>query len=147
MKIEIRYKNFDQFFRLNEEGFKRVQGARKEMKSIQDLGMSGNALAEAEKLGYHYLNLKNLVSDLLFCVGASVLDAKHDIKTQGAVAWRELSGSAAEKKVLVEGEEIVVNANKRYNDLKDLETYLENKREDFETCHYYYKQLAQGSSK
>lgn len=146
MQIKVRYKSFHHFFENNKENFKSVQRARKEMKSLQELGMGGNALAESEKLGYHYLNLKNLVSDLLFGVAGSVLDAKHDIKNQTALVYRDLTGSAAERKIILESDIRVTTANQKYNDLLDTELYLKNKYEDFDSCHYYYKQLAQGKT-
>lgn len=145
MEIKVRYEGFDQFFRLNKEDFQRVQAARKQMKSIQELGMTGNAIAESEKLAYSYLNLRNLVSDLLFGVAASVLDAKHDIKTQNAIVFREMTGAQGTKTTLLEADPRVISAHKKYNDLLDLELYLKNKYSDFESCHYYYKQLAQGN--
>jgi len=144
MQLKIRYDSFDQFFRLNEERFKRVQAARKELKSPQELGITGNALAESEKLAYHYLNLKNLVSDLLFGIGASVLDAKHLVKVQTAVAYRAAVGPVSEKKIMIEASPIVEAAVEKFNDLGDLKDYLENKREDFETCYYYYRKVSGG---
>ncbi len=146
-EIKIRYKSFDQFFRLNKENFQRVQAARKDMRSPAELAMTGSATIEAEKFSYQFLNLKQTTSDLMFGLGASVLDAKHDIKTQTAVAYRELAGKPqGEKKIEVEAQEKVVAANKTYNDLNDLKEYLMNKYSDFESTHYYYKNLAQGKT-
>lgn len=146
MEIKVRYESFDQFFRLNKDNFQKVQKARTSLKSPQELGMTGSLLVEAESLAYQFLNLKNLVSDLLFGVGASVLDSKHNIKNQSALAYRELTGPQGERKMMVEAESIVVNANKKYNDLNDLKEYLENKYNDCENNHYYYKQISQGKT-
>lgn len=145
MEYKIRYESFDQFFRVNSESFKQVQSAKTQLKSPQQLGMSGNAIIESEKLAFHFLNLENLVSDLLFALGASVLDAKHDIKNQMGLAYRDLSGSATERSKLIESDERVIKAHNKYNDLHDLEDYLKNKYSDFEKNHYYYKQLSQGN--
>lgn len=145
MDIKVRYESFNQFFRLNKEDFQRVHSARKQMKSLAELGVTGNALIESEKLAYQYLNLKNLVSDLLFGIAASVLDAKHDIKNQKALSYRDLKGAQGERNILLESDKRVVSANEKYNDLLDLELYLKNKYADFESCHYYYKQLSQGN--
>lgn len=143
-QIKIRYDSFDQFFRLNMDDFKKVQAARKEMKSPQDLGLSGSALLEAERLAYQFLNLKSLVSDLLFSVGASVLDAKQDIKNQYAIAYRDADGGVSDRKIFAESDSRVIKAHERFNDLQDLQDYLKNKYGDFESTHYYYKQIAQG---
>lgn len=145
MSIKIRYESFDQFFRLNQDNFKRVQIARKELKSPQELGMMGDMIMQAEKLTYHYINLRSLVSDLLFGVTASVLDAKHGIKTQEAIVFREIEGKQGDKKILLEADQRVIQANQKYNDLLDLKDYLELKWKDFDTSHYYYKNLAQGN--
>lgn len=143
-QIKVRYDSFDQFFRLNKENFQKVQSARKQMKSLSELGMTGDAIIESEKLAYLYLNLKSLVSDLLFGVAASVLDAKHNIKTQSAIVFRDLPGKQGEKDRMLEADDRVIKANKSYHDLLDLELYMKNKYADFESCHYYYKQLSQG---
>lgn len=146
MQIKVRYVSFDQFFRLNTEEFKRVQQAKTSLKSPQELGMTGNVLGEAENLAYQFLNLKNLVSDLLFGISASVLDSKHNTKVQTALAYRDLPGKIGDKKVQVEAQENVIESHQQFNDLLDLKEYLINKYNDFEANHYYYKQLSQGKT-
>lgn len=118
--------------------------ARGQLKSPQELGMSGDAIIESEKLAYHYLNLRNLVSDLLFGLSASVLDAKHDIKSQRALAYRDLTGAQGERNTMADADSKVIKANQKFNDLNDLMEYLRNKYDDFEKDHFYYKQIAQG---
>jgi len=147
LDIKIRYGSFDQFFRLNMENFQRVQAARTKLISPAELGMTGSATIEAEKLSYLFLNLLSTTSDLMFGLSASVLDAKHDIKTQTAIAYREMGKKPqGEKKIEVEADIRVVTANQKYNDLLDLKEYLSNKYSNFETTHYYYKNLAQGKT-
>lgn len=146
MQLKIRYDSFDQFFRLNKEDFQKVQKAKTSLKSPQELGMTGNALCEAERLAYEFLNLKNLVSDLLFGLGASVLDSKHDIKVKTAIAYRNTEGPQGDKKVFVEADTLVIKSVQTYNDLVDLKEYLDHKYSDFESVHFYYKHLSQGKS-
>ncbi len=146
MQLKIRYDSFDQFFRMNKENFQKVQQAKALLKSPQEMGMTGNALAEAERLAYEFLNLKCIVSDLLFGVGASVLDAKHKVKVNTAIAYRNTEGPQGDKKILIEQDALVVQANEAFNDLEDLKEYLLKKMEDFSASHYYYKNIAQGKS-
>lgn len=145
-QIKIRYDSFDQFFRLNKENFKKVQNAKTSLKSPQELGMTGNALCEAERLSYEFLNLKSIVSDLMFGLGASVLDAKHSIKVKTAIAYRNTEGPQGDKKISVEADQLVVKAVETYNDLLDLKEYLDHKYSDFESIHFHYKHIAQGKS-
>ncbi|MCH9665564.1 MAG: hypothetical protein K0U41_06905 [Gammaproteobacteria bacterium] len=145
INIKIRYESFNQFFRINEKNFADVQSARKEMKSSSELGMTGDLFLEAEKLAFKYLNLDNLVSDLLFGVSASLLDAKHDIKNQMALAYRDQSGAQGEKKIMAEADARVTTAVQKFNDLNDLNEYLNNKKKDFEKCYYHYKHIYQGN--
>jgi hypothetical protein len=143
MQLKVRYESFDQFFRLNVDNFKLVQSSTKQLKSPQELGMTGEIFLEAERLAFYYLKLKSVVSDLLFAVGASVLDAKHRIKTETAIVFRELSGAQGDKKTTLEADARIIKANQSYNDLLDLQEYLCNKRDDFANCHYYYKNMTQ----
>lgn len=142
--LKIRYDSFDQFWRVNQEVFKEIQNATKELKSLSELSMTGNALLEAERLAFRYLNLKSKVSDLMLGLNGSVLDAKANIKVQYGIAYRELSGSVKEREYIANTDKRVIEANSTFNDLHDLLEYLKGKYGDFESSHYYYKNLSKG---
>lgn len=140
----IRYTSYKEFADRNSKNFEKVVTAKTKLKSVADLSMSGRALDAAEELAFEFLNLKNIVTDLLFGLSASVLDAKTKIKETEGICFRDLDGkSAADRCKLLQCDPRFVNANQIFNDLNDLNEYLANKAKDFETSYYYYRGLSQ----
>jgi hypothetical protein len=142
--MKLRYGSFDQFWRVNQDKFVQIQNATKELKSPVELGMTGQALLEAEKLAFRYLNLKSMVNDLMLGLSGSVLDAKANIKNQYGIAYREMSGSIKEREHCANSDTRGVEADQVYNDLDELQSDLEGKLSDYESAHYYYKKMTQG---
>jgi hypothetical protein len=141
----IRYTSFQDFASRNDKNFSLVVAAKTKMKSITDLSITGQALDTAEELAFEFLNLKNIVTDLMFGLSASVLDAKTKVKEMEGICFRDLTGSAADRARLLQTDPRWIQANQTYNDLLDLSEYLTNKSKDFETNYYYYRGLSQRS--
>ena len=144
MYFKKRYKDSVEFHNQNQIEFDRVRSATSKLKSMTELGVSGFAIAEAEKLTYEYLNLSSVCSDLLFGLGASVLDAKSRYKQIEGMFFRDLSVKtpAADKVKLVQCLPTYIQADQDYNDLLDLKEYIENKKKDFDGAYYYYRDIA-----
>lgn len=139
----IRYTSFQDFSSRNKKNFDQVVAAKTKLKSISELSMTGQALSESESLAFDFLNLKNIVTDLMFGLSASVLDSKARIKEVEGTIFRELDGqSAAAREKIIQCDSRYVQAHQTYNDLIDLSQYLENKAKDFESSYYYYRGLA-----
>ena len=145
MSVDVRYLSFDDFYSRNQAAFQSVLAARGNMQSPQELGMSGQALLESERLSYVFLNFADLCSELQFGLSASVLDAKQDYRDASANFMRE-SGekSVKAKEVMLFSDETYKKEVKRYNGLFDLSEYLDKRHSNFMACHYYYKNLANG---
>jgi hypothetical protein len=139
----IRYTSYQDFSNKNIKNLEQVIKAKTKLKSIGELSVGGQALSDAETLAFDFLNLKNIVTDLMFGLSASVLDAKAKIKEVEGTIFRELDGqSAAAREKQIQADARYVQAHQTYNDLFDLQTYLENKAKDFETTYYYYRGLS-----
>ena len=139
----IRYTSFQDFSSRNDKNFSLVVAAKTKLKSMSDLGLTGNALGDAESLSFDFLKLKNITTDLMFGLSASVLDAKARIKETEGLCFRDITApSAAAKEKLTQCDPRYVAAHQTYNDLFDLQEYLQNKAKDFENSYYYYRGLA-----
>lgn len=112
------------------------------MKSPQELGLSGQATLEAHRLSYVFLNFANLVTELRFGVIASLMDAKQGYRNANAQFMRSSNKSVTANKELVYADEVYQREHKKYNDLFDLNEYLEKRYEGFMATHYYYKKLS-----
>ena len=142
----IRYTSFNSFSEKNSANFEKVVQAKSKLKSISDLSSTGRALEEAESLAFEFLNLKNIVTDLMFGLSASVLDAKTKIKEVEGTLFRDSNApSAAAKEKMILADPAYVSAQHMFNDLTDLYEYLSNKAKDFETSYYYYRGLSNKS--
>ena len=137
-----RYSSYQDFRDKNAANLDLVIQARSKLKSMTELAMSGQALAEADALAYEYLNLDALVTDLLFGLSASVLDAKANVKKLEGIFFRVSSKSAADKAKLVQEDPDYLAATQFFNELTDLEDYLRNKKKDFEKAYYHYRGIA-----
>lgn len=117
--------------------------ANARLKSMSELGETGFALAEAERLTFEFLKLSSSCSELLFGLGASVGDAKSSMKQIEGMFYRDLTSktSAADKSKLVQCLPSYMEADRNYNDLLDLKEYLEMKKKDFDSAYYYYRDL------
>ena len=137
------YSSFEDFYSKNKDNFDLVQNARSKLKSYQELAVGGFALSEAEKLTFEYLNLSALVSDLMFGLSSSVLGAKGDLKRVEGMYFRDSKGAAAEKVKTVQADQSFLDANKIFNDLNDIQKYLQNKKTDFEAAYYHYRAISE----
>jgi len=139
----VRYQDFNDFYARNQAAFKSVLMARTYMKSPQELSLSGQATLEAHRLSYVYLNFANLITELRFGVVASVMDAKQDYRNASAQFMRSSDQkSVTTKRELVFADTVYQREHKKYNDLFDLNEYLEKRYSDFMATHYYYKKLS-----
>lgn len=139
----IRYSSYQDFSGRNSKNLNLVIAAKTKLRSIGELSIGGQALSDSESLAFDFLNLKNVVTDLMFGLSASVLDAKARIKEVEGTIFRELDGqSAAAREKQIQADQRYVQAHQAYNDLFDLQSYLENKAKDFETTYYYYRGLS-----
>lgn len=137
-----RYSSFEDFKSNNETNLDLVIQARSKLKSLSELAMTGRALDEAEALAYEYLNLDSLVTDLMFGLSASVLDAKANVKKLEGIFFRVSSKSAADKAKLVQEDPDYLAATQFFNELTDLQEFLLNKKKDFEKAYYHYRGIA-----
>lgn len=138
----LRYSSYEDFKSKNETNLDLVIQARFKLKSMSELAMTGSALTEAETLAFEFLNLGSIVTDLMFGLSASVLDAKANLKKMEGIFFRVSSKSAADKAKLVCEDPDYLAANQIFNDLTDLQEFLLNKKKDFETAYYHYRGIA-----
>lgn len=144
MKI---YKSFEEFYASNADGFDKVLRAKTELKSPMECAQTGSAIVEAERLSYVFLNYKSLVTDLKLGLSASVLIAKDNMKAVRAELFKQSSEKAANAKERdVESHPKYIEAAKIYSQLNDIKEYLDLKHQDFDSCHYYYKNIAGAGS-
>lgn len=137
-----KYKNYEDFYAQNQKNFDCVQMAAAKMKSVNELSQTGSALAEAEKLTFDFLNLSSLCSDLLFGLSSSVLDAKSDYKrVEGIFHRASEEKSVAAKEKLCQCDPDYIETSKRFNELTDIFEYITNKKRDFESAYYYYRNM------
>lgn len=139
-----KYKCYDEFYHHNQVRFDAVQKAAAMLKAPDQLGNDpslGLAIAEAEKLSHFFLQCANTVTDLMFGVSASVLDAQANVNSVEGLLYGQKTGGATDRNRAVVSDPIYLDAVKHQNDLTDLKKYLEHKREDFMANHYYYKGL------
>jgi hypothetical protein len=142
--FSVRYKDSAEFHSANKDKFESVLKASTKLKSMRELGETGFALSETERLTYEFLNLSSTCSDILFGLSASVLDAKEKLKQIEGMFFRDLTvkTSAIDKAKLVHCLPQYMESDKCYNDLLDLKEYIEMKKRDFDSAHYYYRELA-----
>lgn len=139
----IRYSSYEDFSSRNSKNLELVIKSKSKLMSISDLSITGHSIGRAEDLAYEFLNLSNVITDLLFGLSASVLDAKTKLKEVEGIIFRDLGKmSAADKTKLIQADERYVKANQTFNDLTDLQEYLNNKKKDAETSYYYYRAIA-----
>lgn len=138
----LRYSSYEDFKTRNEKNFSLVFVARTKLKSNSDMGIGGQALTEAEGLSFEFLNLSSLVTDLMFGLSASVLDAKAKLKEIEGIFFRENTKSAADKAKLIAAEPNYIAATQNFNDLTDLQEFLLNKKKDFEAAYYHYRGIS-----
>lgn len=140
----IKYKTFDEFQKLNDAKMNIVQQAAGMLKSPDQIGLDPTgslAIAETEKLAHFFLTVANHCTDLLFGVSASVLDAQANVNAVEGTLYGQKTGGATDRNRLVACDPQYMVATQNFNDLKDLQKYLEMKREDFISNHHYYKHL------
>jgi hypothetical protein len=143
-----KYKTYDEFYQHNRDKFDTLQKAAAMLKAPDKLGQDptfGLAMAEAEKLAHFFLNCANATTDLMFGVSASVLDAQALVNSTEGVLYLQKTGGATDRNRAVASDAIYLETVKHHHDLTDLKKYLEHKREDFMSNHYYYKGLCGGS--
>jgi len=141
--MAVRYDDFNDFYAKNTDAFQSLLTARNHMKSRQELALTGEALIEAERLSYVFLNFASLCSELRFGLVASVYDAKQAYKNASAQFMRSSDEKSVKaKELMLFADEVYEKQVKRYNDLFDLNEYLEKRYADFEKAHYYYKAIA-----
>lgn len=137
-----KYKSYQDFYTINKAKFDVIQMSAAKLKAPRDLGKeSGMLLAEAEELEHFFLNAGGAVSELMFGLSASVLDAETNMNNVDGLLFSQKSGNATEKRAAVACDQQYLQAAAMYHELKDLKDYLERKREDFEKNHYFYKQF------
>lgn len=136
------YKTVQDFFALHQSKFDLVQNSDVKYLSLSQLMESGEALQRTEELAFDFLNLVNVVSEMSFGLSSAVLKSKECIKTTEGSLYRQLDGSAAERKMLIPSMQSHVDATSVYADLLDLKEYLELKLAGFNSAHVYYKNLA-----
>jgi hypothetical protein len=136
-----KYSSYTEFQQQNDVHLQQVVNAKTKLKSVSDLAMTGQALTESESLAFEFLNLSQICTDLMFGLSSSVLDAKAEYKRVEGIFFRENTKSAADKAKLVQADDQYVKANQTFNDLTDLLEYLQGKKKDFETAHYYYRAM------
>lgn len=139
-----RYKDSLDFHNNHQEKFDLIISASSKLKSMNQLGETGNALGEAERLTFEFLHLGTICSELLFGLTGSTLDAKSKIKQTEGIFFRDLSvkTSAIDKAKLVQCLPAYMEADRCYNDLLDLSEYIAMKKKDFEAAYYYYRDLS-----
>lgn len=136
-----KYKNYQEFYSLNQARFDAVQGMAALLKSPKDMSATGFVLAEAENLEHLFLNGANSVTELMFGLSASVLGAETNMNNVEGLLYGQKSGNATDKRNAVACDPQYVLASEAYQELKDLKDYLEQKRDDFMANHYFYKQF------
>lgn len=139
-----RYRDSAEFHSQNKAEFERVLSASTKLKSLSELGATGFALQEAEKLTFDFLNLSSLCSELLFGLSGSMYDSKSKIKQCEGIFFRDMSvkTSAADKAKLVHCTPSYIEADRCYNDLLDLVEYIQMKKKDFDSAYYYYRDIS-----
>lgn len=137
-----KYSSYGDFQEKNNANLCLILQAKVKLKSVSELAMGGQALTDSESLAFEFLNLSHICTDLMFGLSSSVLDAKAESKNVEGVFFRESPKSAADKAKLVQCEDAYIKATHIFNDLTDLLEYLQNKKKDCESAHYYYKGLA-----
>lgn len=138
-----KYTSFEDFYSKNKNQFEEVRYSHSRLKSIAELAQTGSAIAESERLTFDFLNLSNLVTDLLFGLSNSVLESKSKLKEVEGIFFRDSpTKSAADKAKLVQADPQYITANTNYNNLNDLFEYLQLKKKDFESAYYYYREIS-----
>lgn len=139
----LRYSSYEDFSGRNGKNLELVLKSKTKLMSLSDLSITGHSISRAEELAYEFLNLSNVITDLMFGLSASVLDAKTKVKEVEGTIFRDLGKmSAADKTKLIQADKIYVASNQIYNDLIDLQEYLVNKKKDAETSYYYYRAIS-----
>lgn len=137
------YNTVSDFFTMHQAKFDLIQKSDVKFLSLAQIMESGEALQKTEELAFDFLNLINITSELNFGLTSAVLKSKENVKTTEGSLYRQLDGSAAERKVLIPSMQSHVDATAILSDLVDLKDYLDLKLAVFNSGHVYYKNLAQ----
>lgn len=136
-----KYLNKDEFLAVNGENFNYIKEGASLLKRPEQMGMGGLPFAEAEQLSYTFLDLINKATDLMLGLGASAADAKSRYKKAYARAFYDADGRVKDKEQAADMNSQYQIETTNHNDLNDIFDWLKMKREDFDKCHYYYKQM------
>lgn len=136
-----KYKTYLEFESLNSEKLNMIQQSVRMLKSPDKMGEEGFILPEAEKLEHLFLTMVNTCSDILFGLSASVLDAQANVNSTEGLLYSKMEGGATDRNRKVACDSVYLEVVKHFNDLTDLKKYLEHKREDFMSNHYFYRAM------
>ena len=136
------YNTIQDFFALHQADIDLIQKSDVKFLSLAELMVTGEALQKTEELAFEFLNLVNLTSELSYGLTSSLLKAKENVKTIEGSLYRQLEGSAAERKMLIPSMQNHVDAVAILADFTDMKDYLDLKLSVFNSAHVYYKNLA-----